>query len=537
MMRFSKVRKFYLKESDNLQEKVVTLYMINLILACAFLLFAAIRFSRGDITVGTGELSVTILLIVNIIVLLRGQYKISSYFSIFLFVGAAIAMFLLQEHDNIKDLYLLSTYYISVICVAPLLAYTLLQMILVVIIGIIAHAAFIFWEFAPMAAAQGVEGAAGAFVILITFLCMAGMFAILVLRMQMRSIKDFEAEKDAAKESYNKLDAIMDSMRSSFNVGERLVEAADSTRSSSEEISLNLEELGKICEDLFTSAGVVEGANKQIANSKEHVKDKMAIQTQAISQSSAAVEQIVSRIEYISSSTRDKFDIIEALNMTSKEGDGKLEESLESLGMLSRSSSEILNVIEVIETIASRTNLLAMNAAIEAAHAGESGKGFAVVAEEIRTLAEETNQNSGAIRKSIEDNNQHFSNSSSTIGELKVIFDRIIEQIQDVGGSLKEISGSMNELSAGTAVITTSVENLLLSNVEVGNSLTSMEEDIRDGDESIRNIRTAISKNRDNIQTLTILGKEIVAEASGLKAVGDENIQNVQKLSADLESV
>jgi len=537
MTRFNRIRKVYHEQSDNIQEKVVTLFLINAILAFFFFVFATIRFSGGDITVAAGELFITLLLVINIITLYKGHYRFCSNVSIFLFIGAAFGLFILQEHKELNDLYIFSTYIISVICVTPLLSYKLWQMIGVVAVGILGQTFLFLGKFAAMAKANGETGIFGTFIISVVFLLMAGSFAVMVFRMQLRTIKAVQDEKNKTEQSYSKLNNLVDSMKSSFNVGERLLQAAEGTNRSSEEISTHLEELERIVENLLVSTENAGMANQKISHSEESVKENRVIQTDAISESSNSVEEIVSQISFIHMSAEDKLKILEELNASSHQGSLKLENSLESIMKLSKSSSEILEVIEVIEEISSRTNLLAMNAAIEAAHAGESGRGFAVVAEEIRKLAEETSHNSSVIRQSLEKNNQHFEDSNMAAQKLKEVFDQITDQIKDVGGSLKEIVESMHNLSGRTDTITNSVKNLLSSNENVHHSLQSMETDLRKGDESVEKIRDAVKKTKENILSLSKLGKEIVRESAGLKNIGVENIQNVKQLTDELEYI
>ena len=537
MATFKSIRKAYMDQSENLQEKVITLFLINSILAFFFFIFAIIRVLKGDLPVAAGEVFISILLIGNIIALKKGFYKFSSNISIFLFVGAAFSLFLLQEHSELNDLYIFSTYIISVICVIPLLSYRLWQMIVVVGIGGLGQTLLFLFKFAALAQQNGETGIGGTFLISVVFLLMAGSFAVMVFRMQLRTIKAVQDEKAKTDESYGKLNKLVDSMKSSFNVGERLLQAAEGTNRSSKEISSNLMELESIVENLLESTENAGKANQQISISEKSVKENRIIQTDAISQSSSSVEEIVSQIDFIHLSAEEKLKILEDLNLSSQEGTVKLENSLDSIRKLSKSSSEILEVIEVIEEISSRTNLLAMNAAIEAAHAGESGKGFAVVADEIRKLAEETGHNSSVIRQSLVTNNKHFEDSNIASQKLKDVFETITGQIGDVGHSLQEIVNSMKSLSKGTDSITSSVENLLSSNDNVHLSLESMENDLRKGDQSVDKIRMAVEKTKENILSLTQLGKEIVNESAGLKNIGVENIQNVKQLTDELEFI
>lgn len=537
MKLFNRIRKVYSNESGILQEKVITLFLINVIFGFLLLIFASIRFSSGSIIIGTGEIFVAMLLFLNVLALVKGHYHLCSNISILLFTGAAFGIFLLQEHKELNDLYIFSTYIISVVCVTPLLSYKLWQMIGVAAIGVVGQAAFFFFKFAAIAVAKGETAIIGSFFISIVFLLMAGSFAVMVFRIQLRTIEAFKAEKNNSDQSYRKLNNLVDSMRSSFNVGERLLQAVQGTSRSSEEISANLEELGVLAASLLQSTENAGLANQQILKSEKQVKKNRLIQTDAISQSSSSVEQMVTQIGILHISAEQKLKILEELNFSSQQGAVKLENSLDSIKKLSESSLEILEVIEVIEEISSRTNLLAMNAAIEAAHAGDAGRGFAVVADEIRKLSEETNQNSSAIRISIENNNKHFANSSDASQDLKRVFDKITEQIQDVGVSLKEIVESMHDLKAGTDNITSSVRNLFSSNENVHQSLTSMERDIKNGDDSVEKIRVAVKKTKENILSLSQLGRDIVRDTVWLKDMGVENIENVKKLTDELNGI
>lgn len=147
---------------------------------------------------------------------------------------------------------------------------------------------------------------------------------------------------------------------------------------------------------------------------------------------------------------------------------GEMENSMEAVNRLAENSSSISSILETIKGIAEQTNLLALNAAIEAARAGEQGRGFAVVADEVRTLASRTQGSAQEIEELIGDVQQNIVSAVDTMKVNRDMVEKTVANSEQVGTTLTEIQASMGDIQSKT-------NDIVVSAGEQKNNATALE--------------------------------------------------------------
>jgi methyl-accepting chemotaxis protein len=280
------------------------------------------------------------------------------------------------------------------------------------------------------------------------------------------------------------------------------------------------------------SASVTEtnSTMRQITTHIEKVNGYIEEQTTHISQSSSAIEQMIANISSVTQTIVRNLENVKDLASASENGRNGLQEVAADIQGIARQWDGLLEITAMMENIASQTNLLSMNAAIEAAHAGELGKGFAVVAEEIRKLADSSGEQSKIITmvlKKIKDSRTQISKSTNEVlnrfeaidqgvkivsGQEENVKEAMEEQgtgsqqILKVMAYLNEISqyvrsGSM-EMLAGSKEIIQETQNLENVTTEVSNAINEMSSGVEQVNGSVNRVNSLSLKNKQHIDTL-----------------------------------
>ena len=250
-------------------------------------------------------------------------------------------------------------------------------------------------------------------------------------------------------------------------IGETLSSDMTETASAVNEISSNID--GVKQQTLTQAASVTEtaGTVREIITTVNKLNGSIETQSESVARSSAAIEEMVANIASITNSLEKSDNMVKTLAAATSEGKSTLLTSNTVTQKIADESGGLIEASSVIQNIASQTNLLAMNAAIEAAHAGEAGKGFAVVADEIRKLAEESSAQGKTITdtlKKLSDDIKGLSDSSKIVEEK---FNAIFQLSENVRGMSAELTAAMREQENGSREVLAAIKNISSVTVEV----------------------------------------------------------------------
>lgn len=282
---------------------------------------------------------------------------------------------------------------------------------------------------------------------------------------------------------------------------------------------------------LDETAAVVE----QMARNIESLGMSIKSQASAVSESSAAIEQMISNFSSVSSMTNNTQGFVGELRQYAEEGQSHLAGMTEMISKVSESSDHLNEATALISNIASQTNLLAMNAAIEAAHAGESGKGFAVVADEIRKLAESSATQTRVIRNNIHEVKELISQVDDTSIQTTSAFGKIEQSVGEVFGLVSQINSAMVEQNAGGSQILEALSSMRDISISVEEGSIEMNVGNKRLLDVLTNLQT-LTETVNNLMTETTSGiNEITGAVNHISELGVTNKDAASNIIKDID--
>ena len=232
-------------------------------------------------------------------------------------------------------------------------------------------------------------------------------------------------------------------------------------------------DMKKTLSTIQVSAQEIDGGSEQLAQAATDLAEGCTAQASKISEASQMIDAMAKSIEEKARVAQETADISKQSAQTVADGNAKMQELKVAIGEISKCSEEIRSIIQVIEDIASQTNLLSLNASIEAARAGEAGRGFAVVAEQVKNLAEQSTEAAGETTKLIESTIDAVNKGIAIAEETEASMDQVMEEAE---ASTKRMVDMAQTLQAEVSSVQQIDENIThVAGIVDNNSASSQE--------------------------------------------------------------
>ncbi|MEG3638203.1 methyl-accepting chemotaxis protein [Magnetococcus sp. PR-3] len=320
-----------------------------------------------------------------------------------------------------------------------------------------------------------------------------------------------------------------------------LEQVSHATNGMNEAMQQVSESAGEMDQNMTTISAAAEEANvnlSTVASATEEVTVNMDGVNQAAQRTGGNVTEVATAVEALTNTISAVRSRCEEANQGAEQASKTAQETHGVMEVLSRSAQEINKVVSVINNIAHQTNMLALNASIEAAGAGEAGKGFAVVANEVKELASQTSDATGSIAAQIEEiqnQSRQAGDASQNVadinGQLAEVIEDILNAVEEQSHTVEAIATSMGEVNHETSEVGNRVDEATAGSQEVARSVQEIAQGINEVTQSVVHASSGVQTMAHLVGTSSQTSSEISQKVQASSQSAQEVAQSMVEVN------
>ena len=514
------------------QLKLRILRIICVVLAVLIPVLAFLEIKKGDMMNFVVEIVFELPILIALILAFKRVYKVSaSILVICAYILMALMSFVVKPTGPIL-FYRNVTYHLVALSMALLFLDTIRIPLIGFFCMIVVQIIFAFGFLIPAGFESG-----QVITLLVMATCMYGLIGFMLFERVIVAISQANQLEESKTESIDRLIHLS-----------QIVKGASENFESISNLSSQVDNIQKIVSDSVDYMNQIKGRVDQIDNGSDvsmqalgkisqNIQNlNMNINEMVVTQdeSNKSAMKMTESVNFVTNAAKEESDVLDLLAKTSNDGNKQLGVLMDTIKNVQENIKVIYEMLNVIDGIATKTNLLAMNAAIEASHAGEAGKGFAVVAAEIRKLADNSSKNSSDIANKLKEVQESITKVTSQSEQTQLVFNTINMQIKNSVDVVSQITNATGDLAERSQQVVEAMEKVAECSEIIkdrGNNVELAQKSIVETEKLLKNYVSELNLSSSIIQEKNKTVLDTLAKISEVSNEGKRKAEELKKMS------